>query len=324
MRLEDVLLRADHSISVFMPKGSVRLLTLIDPSLAYPKNLLKILQNLRSQFSLIEDRQALREILLLLKRTEADNLARRFVDYTGHDDTYDFLLSKTFSRKNEKQILLDFFGLIRPFEEPPREIAALTEVVPQFPLFAHQEKALLKIELHLQTAPFRALLHMPTGSGKTRTAMHVVVNFLRSRTQGVVVWLAHSEELCEQAAREFESAWAVMGSRPVKIQRFWGGIESDEATITDGIVIAGLKKALASLKKDGYFLRTLSAQVPLVIMDEAHQAIAPTYQTIIEQLLRPGSAAKLLGLTATPGRTWNDPESDRLLSDFFDREVAAH
>jgi hypothetical protein len=52
-------------------------------------------------------------------------------------------------------------------------------------------------------------------------------------------------------------------------------------------------------------------------MDEAHQAIAPTYQLIIDQLMRPMSDARLLGLSATPGRTWNDPDADRKLSEFF-------
>ena len=82
-------------------------------------------------------------------------------------------------------------------------------------------------------------------------------------------------------------------------------------------MIAGLKKAYSKLRTDDYQLRALSARDPLVIMDEAHQAIAPTYQLIIEQLLRPMSKARLLGLSATPGRTWNDPEADRELSEFF-------
>jgi superfamily II DNA or RNA helicase len=53
---------------------------------------------------------------------------------------------------------------------------------------------------------------MPTGSGKTRTAMNVVANYLRNREKGVVVWLAHSEELCEQAADEFAKAWGALVS----------------------------------------------------------------------------------------------------------------
>jgi superfamily II DNA or RNA helicase len=51
-------------------------------------------------------------------------------------------------------------------------------------------------------------------------------------------------------------------------------------------------------------------------MDEAHQTIAPTYQLLIESLIV-SKKADLIGLSATPGRTWNDRGSDRLLAKFF-------
>jgi hypothetical protein len=72
--------------------------------------------------------------------------------------------------------------------------------------------------------------------------MNVVANYLRSRDRGVVVWLAHSEELCEQAWDEFQKAWSALGIRDVQLIRFWGPYEADLRTITDGVVIAGLKK----------------------------------------------------------------------------------
>jgi len=43
---------------------------------------------------------------------------------------------------------------------------------------------------------------MPTGAGKTRTAMNVIAEQLREFPEQAVVWLAHNEELCEQAASE--------------------------------------------------------------------------------------------------------------------------
>jgi superfamily II DNA or RNA helicase len=79
----------------------------------------------------------------------------------------------------------------------------------------------------------------------------------------------------------------------------------------------GLKKAFSRIRGDDHQLRALSARNPLVVMDEAHQAIAPTYQMIIDLLLRPLTDARLLGLSATPGRTWNDREADRELAGFF-------
>lgn len=55
-----------------------------------------------------------------------------------------------------------------------------------------------------------------------------------------------------------------------------------------------------------------------MIVDEAHQAIAPTYREVIETLSETGVQNALVGLTATPGRTWSDVAADERLSEFFD------
>ena len=52
-------------------------------------------------------------------------------------------------------------------------------------------------------------------------------------------------------------------------------------------------------------------------MDEAHHAIAPTYKTTIEILAKKHTNTKLLGLSATPGRTLNNNEEDLHLANFF-------
>jgi superfamily II DNA or RNA helicase len=41
-------------------------------------------------------------------------------------------------------------------------------------------------------------MHMPTGSGKTRTAMHVIARHLQQYEPTVVCWLANSAELAER------------------------------------------------------------------------------------------------------------------------------
>jgi superfamily II DNA or RNA helicase len=103
------------------------------------------------------------------------------------------------------------------------------------------------------------------------------------------------------------------------LARYWGEYDSDLTELRDGVVIAGLAKAFSRLKIDDKHFRALSSRHPFVIMDEAHQAIAPTYRQIIELLVRPTTGAQLLGLSATPGRSWNDPDSDEQLSNFFAR-----
>ena len=60
----------------------------------------------------------------------------------------------------------------------------------------------------------------------------------------------------------------------------------------------------------------LSPRIRLVVFDEAHQGIARTYRQITNDLTLDFRCA-LLGLTATPGRTWDDIDKDGELADFF-------
>jgi DNA repair protein RadD len=66
-------------------------------------------------------------------------------------------------------------------------------------------------------------------------------------------------------------------------------------------------------------LGKLGARCSLVIIDEAHQAIAPEYKRILEAILLGRNDTALLGLSATPGRTWNDVAADEELAVFFSR-----
>jgi hypothetical protein len=90
--------------------------------------------------------------------------------------------------------------------------------------------------------------------------------------------------------------------------------------VRDGLVIAGLQKIYQSARSSLSDIGTIAGRVDLVVMDEAHQAVAPTYKLILEVLTESGRPSPLLGLTATPGRTWNDIEEDERLADFFYRK----
>jgi len=160
---------------------------------------------------------------------------------------------------------------------------------------------------------------MPTGSGKTRTAMYVIAEHLRRTEPGFVVWLAYSEELCEQAASEFEEAWGYLGNREVNLRRFWGDRDLDPDALEDGFMVAGLSKMYNLAKRHLGTLGQIGQHCTLVIIDEAHQAIADTYSLVLESLLVHHNRPGLLGLTATPGRTWAGIHEDEKLAEFFDR-----
>ncbi len=317
MRFEDLLARADSAaLSSLMPEGAATLVTAVDSSLMYPRKLSEILIRLRPAHVLLDESKSRELLLSMMPAEQAVRLAVRLGNMSPADP-FSVLERADFSKPVQRAALFDFFGVGLPKEGPKVVAPGIGEVAPRFGLFAHQANALRRVEALLAQEPRRVLLHMPTGSGKTRTAMNIVANYLRGRDKGVVVWLAHSEELCEQAAEEFAKAWESLGSRSLSLIRYWGAHEADLSAVRDGVVIAGLRKAYSTLVRDDHQLRALAAKDPFVVMDEAHQAIARTYRLLIELLMRPGGDSQLLGLSATPGRTWNDPDADRELSQFF-------
>ena len=210
-----------------------------------------------------------------------------------------------------------FFGIDTDQTAATRFEPDQQDVGSEFALFAHQRRAASRIHDALEGGYGRVVLHMPTGAGKTRTAMHVCSRVLSDAEPSVLVWLAASPELLDQAADAFETAWSHLGNRTVKVKRCWGEHPPDFANIEDGVVIAGLQKMHSFASREPIGILRLASRVRLVVVDEAHQAIAPTYRSVISKLSETGQHNALLGLTATPGRTWSDIAADQELSEFF-------
>lgn len=232
-------------------------------------------------------------------------------------------LSQLNIRKNssKENALFEWFQ-ISEFEIPVVEKVDLPETLEEITsahgLFRHQRDAIYRIRDLLDSDHPRAFLHMPTGSGKTRTAMNYICETLAKNEPCLVVWFAFNGELCEQAASEFGKAWAHHGNRQVSLQRMWGDHDVDEVT-NDGVLFVGLDKLWAKVRSDNTWLYNLAHRVELLVFDEAHQSTAETYQHMVEIVLD-GNSTKLLGLSATPGRTYNDRTSDRVLSDMYFRQ----
>jgi len=282
-----------------------------------PLNLEKqreILLQQHTSLELLKTKKSRTILLDMLSNSEAELLLSLF----GQSDRepHQALIGLSYNRARF-DTLLDFFELPKDTNKIDRETKATITINPSYPLFDHQRHASQECLVSLNKDPCRAILHMPTGSGKTRTAMHIVCEFLRNNADKSVIWLAHSEELCEQAASEFEEAWSYLGNRPCDVQRFWGSLQVDTQDLCGHFIVSGLSKLYASVKSDINLILKLGKNASLVIMDEAHQAIAPTYQTILNALVAPYPDNALLGLTATPGRTWNNPEEDEKLANFF-------
>ena len=218
--------------------------------------------------------------------------------------------------ETQVRALRDFFGLVEERGSPPA-VASTATIAPEYGLFDHQRLAVRRLKPLLIQDSRRAVLHLPTGVGKTRTAMHVVADSLRHHDPSVVVWLASGRELLEQAALAFEQAWVHLGTRPLQVGTMWADRMPDLDRFADGFLAVGLAKGWAVLSRtDPDWAARLASRVRLVVFDEAHQSIARTYRRITEELTLDFRCA-LLGLTATPGRTWADIDKDGDLAEFF-------
>ena len=116
---------------------------------------------------------------------------------------------------------MNFFQISIPVEDEFEKEYSKTSN-PHYPLFDHQMNAVKKSkEILKKEFNNNLILHMPTGSGKTRTCMNIISDYLREN-KGIVVWLANNEELCEQAFDEFGKAWVNLGDREVGMFKLWG------------------------------------------------------------------------------------------------------
>jgi len=314
---ELLLSRADIPLlDKLLPSSAGEIIRQINPEFTYTSKLSKLVVDLISPQGLLLRKESRDLLVDLLRDEEAKNISLIMGNISG--EPFQFLKNHKISRKKDKISFLGCFGL-NYFEDVKEEKPSELIIKNNYPLFEHQIKALNKVREILSKEGSRVLLHMPTGSGKTRTAVNFACEYLRTKRGTVVVWLANSEELCEQAISEFSKAWQNLGNRDIKAYRCWAKYDSDLSSINDGFVVLGLAKAFAKVKSNNLGLMALGAKSPLVIFDEAHQAIAETYKLITELLIRPSSSSRLLGLSATPGRTLDNVDKDEELSFFFQK-----
>lgn len=166
--------------------------------------------------------------------------------------------------------------------------------------------------------PAKALMYLPTGAGKTRVAVEAIVRaILDHEVQGPVLWIAQSEELCEQAVQTWSTVWRKLADeRTMSVSRLWGQNEIPNPDSDVSVVVATDKKLLV-VKADPAYAWLSSPS--LVVVDEAHRAGDTTsYTAILRWLGVDGHASErpLLGLTATPYKGASLERTQRLAARF--------
>jgi DNA repair protein RadD len=288
----------------------------LDPGLISEGRLGELAAALVEPSHALSDPRARNLVLRMIPLPKARELAGKLGSSTGRD-LYDDLCSVASDRARLPD-LFSFFGVVRDVRAAADAAPDVKHAQARYALFDHQRAAAHRVFQALAEPPRKVVLHMPTGAGKTRTAMHVVASHLKRNEPTVVCWLAQNAELLDQAADEFENAWQALGNRSVHVVRFWGHRNPDILEAHDGLIVGGLAKMAALDARDPATLLRFADRVSLTVIDEAHQAIAPTYASILTALHSKTPRNALLGLTATPGRTWSDIAEDRKLSEYFD------
>lgn len=146
----------------------------------------------------------------------------------------------------------------------------------------------------------RIIIQMPTGAGKTMTALELFCDSIRSfKFNGFIVWLVDSNELADQAYESFKSLWQLRGDREINIYRYFGDFDHNFDEENKGVVFAGFDKSFSALdgnNQDNFL--SLVKKTSLLIVDEAHKSMADTYFKTIRKFLEFNST--LIGLSATP------------------------
>lgn len=173
-----------------------------------------------------------------------------------------------------------------------------------------------QVNKKLQSGIKRLIIHLPTGSGKTRTANELLCERLNSALEGsVIIWVCHSVELCSQAETSMIRLLKYRAQRSVNVIPFFGN--SKEFVLDEtrpNLVYMTYGKLNSYRKKNG--IKSLANRTKLVVVDEAHKVLATTYSESITSLISMGS--ELIGLTATPGRGNADNQvMNKALSAFF-------
>ncbi len=194
------------------------------------------------------------------------------------------------------------------------------------PLFPFQQKLSLQISELFSKPSSAAMLQMPTGAGKTRTAMNSIINWIQDHLSdsGYIIWLSHTEELSEQAVDTLKRSWLEYGTGLVNIYRWYSSYEPEFPIGGAGIIFASLQKLYSRKKReDGKYSR-ISRDCKILVFDEAHKAIAQTYLSIINDIRKKSQDCVLLGLSATPGRSTVEEDGNRRLSKLFDSTLISH
>lgn len=238
---------------------------------------------------------------------------------------------KLFAKRFVEQLRMPeiFHGTPNDLKEPREEEVARIEPLRKLRYFQKNMKKQI-LDMLDDESEKRAIVTLPTGAGKTRTVVDAIVEFLRKQDKKKsILWIAQTEELCEQAVQCFKQVWEQEGKGNVRIYRVWGDNRSMPTSDDVGIIVAGIQKISANQHELGRII--IDGNLAGVFIDEAHGSTADSYKDVLDgvemsQVILPGMEktndlnVPLIGLTATPERRI-DSETKNLLSMYGNKRI---
>jgi superfamily II DNA or RNA helicase len=176
----------------------------------------------------------------------------------------------------------------------------------------------------------RAVVSLPTGAGKTRVVAEVAVTrvLAKDSPKRLVLWIAQSDELCEQAVQCFRELWPNRGiqGETLRLIRFWGGQTNPQPSAPgEPTVIVASIQTLTSRMVDSSL--GWASDPGLLVIDECHHALTPSYTGALRWLNDDRESEDreppIVGLSATPFRGLNSDETVQLARRFDGRLVPA-
>lgn len=281
---------------------------------------------------LLEDTRVRSNLLGLLPPEELQRLAEALTGHSFEKTADNVLALASLPWRPGAAVALEIIRRLNlpvaylPKSAPPAVPTSVVRPSPNRPpLRDYQEEVKERVKNILGNGSNRVLVQMPTGAGKTRTMMDTLADLALKdalfRNGLSVMWLSHVEELCEQAAAAFEDTWMEKGDAPATIVRAWGGNKPNIADYSGSFVVASYQKLVAVRKQQAEF-EHIRRPMRIIVADEAHKVIAPTFEALLQDLAGDDDVA-LIGLTATPGRGLELGPENAQLASFFHKNLIA-
>lgn len=299
---------------------------------------IEILENKFGKNILFEKNVFIKTIIFLNDKKVKEIADYNKVVYRDIDDAREKIINKSFGYRNFdfSMSVINILELDKNKYLPEQiefEDTFESKIKPNYHLHEYQKNLKDAVIQNLLNTSFtnRMLVHMPTGAGKTKTAMEIASDYLRCKSvlgghekNVFVVWLAHSKELCEQALETFQNTWRIRGDYEIDTFKLFGDAEySDEILKSErAFIFVGFQKFNAMLNSSNELQEKIKNKilqnVKLVIVDEAHKSLASTYEKAINLLSKSSAGVQLIGLTATPGRSSDQADGqNNFLAEFF-------